>query len=34
MPSYQSAEGSQSVGVEELVEGWNDCLDKIRRKLG
>lgn len=34
MPSYQSAEGSQSVGVEELVEGWNDCLDTIRRKLG
>lgn len=34
MPSYQSAAGSQSVGVEELVEGWNDCLDTIRRKLG
>lgn len=34
MPSYQSAEGSQCVGVEELVTGWNDCLDKIRRKLG
>ena len=34
MPSYQSAEGSQCIGVEELVEGWNDCLDKIRRKLG
>jgi len=34
MPSYQSAEGSQTVGVEELVTGWNDCLDKIRSKLG
>jgi hypothetical protein len=34
MPSYQSAAGSQSVGVEELVTGWNDCLDTIRRKLG
>ena len=34
MPSYQSAAGSQSIGVEELVEGWNDCLDTIRRKLG
>lgn len=34
MPSYQSASGSQSVGVEELVAGWNDCLDTIRRKLG
>lgn len=34
MPSYQSAAGSQSVGVEELVEGWNDCLETIKRKLG
>jgi hypothetical protein len=34
MPSYQSAEGSQCVGVEELVAGWNDCLETIKRKLG
>jgi len=34
LPKPQSAEGSQSVGVEELVEGWNDCLETIKRKLG
>lgn len=34
LPKPQSAAGSQCVGVEELVEGWNDCLDTIRRKLG
>jgi hypothetical protein len=34
LPKPQSAAGSQSVGVEELVEGWNDCLDTIKRKLG
>jgi hypothetical protein len=34
LPKLQSAAGSQSVGVEELVEGWNDCLDTIKRKLG
>jgi hypothetical protein len=33
MPSYQSAAGSQSVGVEDMVEGFNDCLNKIKRKL-
>ena len=34
LPKPQSAAGSQSVGVEELVEGWNDCLETIKRKLG
>ena len=34
LPKPQSAEGSQSVGVEELVTGWNDCLETIKRKLG
>lgn len=34
LPKRQSAEGSQSVGVEELVEGWNDCLETIKKKLG
>ena len=34
LPKPQSAEGSQSVGVEELVTGWNDCLETIKSKLG
>jgi hypothetical protein len=34
LPKEQSAAGSQCVGVEDLVAGWNDCLDTIRRKLG
>ena len=33
LPKYQSAAGSQSLGVEDTVAGFNDCLDKIRRKL-
>lgn len=33
LPKYQSAEGSQSLGVEDAVAGFNDCLDKIRGKL-
>jgi hypothetical protein len=34
LPKPQSAEGSQSLGVEDMVTGFNDCLDKIKRKLG
>ena len=33
LPKYQSAAGSQNVYVECTVEGFNDCLDKIKRKL-
>jgi len=33
LPKSQSAEGSQSIGVEELVQGFNDCLNKIKSKL-
>ncbi len=33
LPKPQSAEGSQSFGSELLVEGWNDCLSIIKRKL-
>jgi ribosome-associated translation inhibitor RaiA len=33
LPKYQSAAGSQSLGVEDMVEGFNDCLNKIKRKL-
>ena len=33
LPKEQSAAGSQSLGVEELVQGFNDCLTKIKRKL-
>ena len=33
LPKYQSAEGSQNAYVESAVEGFNDCLDKIRGKL-
>jgi hypothetical protein len=33
LPKEQSAAGSQNVDVEFLVEGFNDCINKIRRKL-
>ena len=33
LPKPQSAEGSQNVYVECSVEGFNDCLNKIKRKL-
>jgi hypothetical protein len=33
LPKEQSAAGSQSIGVEELVQGFNDCLKKIKGKL-
>ena len=33
LPKYQSAAGSQNAYVECSVEGFNDCLDKIKRKL-
>ena len=33
LPHPQSADGSQSIGVEELVTGWNDCLQRIKSKL-
>ena len=33
LPSPQSAAGSQSVGVEDMVTGWNDCLERIKSKL-
>jgi len=33
LPKEQSAAGSQSLGVEDMVEGFNDCLNKIKRKL-
>jgi hypothetical protein len=33
LPKSQSAAGSQSIGVEELVQGFNDCLNKIKSKL-
>jgi hypothetical protein len=33
LPKEQSAEGSQNVYVECTVEGFNDCLNKIRNKL-
>lgn len=33
LPKYQSAAGSQNIYVECSVEGFNDCLDKIRNKL-
>lgn len=34
LPKPQSAAGSQSMNVEDTVEGWNDCLETIKRKLG
>jgi hypothetical protein len=33
LPKEQSAAGSQSLGVEDMVEGFNDCLKKIKKKL-
>jgi len=33
LPKEQSATGSQSLGVEDMVEGFNDCLKKIKGKL-
>jgi hypothetical protein len=33
LPKYQSAAGSQNAYVECTVEGFNDCLDKIKNKL-
>ncbi|QPX48074.1 hypothetical protein PQC13_gp109 [Synechococcus phage S-SRM01] len=33
LPKPQSAAGSQSLGVEDMVEGFNDAIKKIKRKL-
>ncbi len=33
LPKEQSAAGSQNAYVECSVEGFNDCLNKIKRKL-
>jgi hypothetical protein len=33
LPKPQSASGSQSLGVEDMVEGFNHCLEKIKSKL-
>ena len=33
LPKEQSAEGSQNAYVECTVEGFNNCLTKIKRKL-
>jgi hypothetical protein len=33
LPKSQSSSGSQSLGVEDMVEGFNDCLKKIKSKL-
>ena len=33
LPKEQSAAGSQNAYVECSVEGFNDCINKIRRKL-
>jgi oligoribonuclease (3'-5' exoribonuclease) len=33
LPKYQSAAGSQNVDVEFLVDGYNDCLNKLKEKL-
>ena len=33
LPKEQSAAGSQNVYVECSVEGFNDCLNKIKSKL-
>ena len=33
LPKEQSAKGSQNVYVECTVDGFNDCLDKIKSKL-
>ena len=34
LPEPQSAAGSQNVDVEFLVDGFNDCLKKIKDGLG
>ena len=34
LPEPQSASGSQNVDVELLVDGFNDCLKKIKDGLG
>ena len=34
LPKEQSAAGSQNVDVEFLVDGFNDCLKKIKDGLG
>ena len=33
LPKEQSAAGSQNAYVESAVEGFNDCLNKIKGKL-
>ena len=33
LPKSQSSSGSQSLGVEDMVEGFNDCIKKIKSKL-
>jgi hypothetical protein len=33
LPKEQSAEGSQNVDTELLVDGFNDCLRKIKEML-
>ncbi len=33
LPKEQSATGSQSLGVEDMVEGFNDAIKKIKSKL-
>ena len=33
LPKSQSSSGSQSLGVEDMVEGFNDCIKKIKGKL-
>jgi hypothetical protein len=33
LPKYQSAAGSQSLGVVDMVEGFNDAIKKIKGKL-
>jgi len=33
LPEPQSAAGSQNVDVEFLVDGYNDCLNKMKEKL-
>ena len=33
LPKSQSAAGSQSLGVEDMVEGFNDAIKKIKGKL-
>jgi hypothetical protein len=33
LPREQSSAGSQSLGVDDMVEGFNDCLKQIKGKL-